>query len=174
MSRLNGILATLALILVSMSDVHAQSKEENAAVLDSLDAFRPVMVDSTLLGKNIFNVLPSMYNGHRIDVKIQQSQAIMDAMMQHVELGKDRVISGYRVRIYFDNKQDSRKDSEELLMKFRRMYPEIPAYRSYQNPFFKVTVGDYRTKSEAMFLLNVIKQNFPSAFVVKDEIQFPL
>ena len=37
-----------------------------------------------------------------------------------------------------------------------------------------MTVGDCRTKSEAMELLSRIKRNFPSAFVVKENIQFPV
>ena len=50
----------------------------------------------------------------------------------------------------------------------------MAAYRTYTNPYFKVTVGDCRTKSEAMELLSRIKRNFPSAFVVKENIQFPV
>ena len=53
---------------------------------------------------------------------------------------------------------------------------DIPhrAYRSYANPYFKVTVGDFRTKSEAMALLERIKYEFPSAFVVKENISYPI
>ncbi len=174
MSKIKIALTAMAFVLGAMVEVRAQIQEERTAVLDSLDAFRPVMVDSTLIGKSIFNILPSKYNGHRIDVNIHQSKLIADAFRRHIESAEKRVVSGYRVRIYFDNKQDSRLDSETALLNFRKLYPEIPAYRSYQNPFFKVTVGDYRTKSEALFLLNRIKHSFPSAFVVKDEIQFPL
>ena len=36
-----------------------------------------------------------------------------------------------------------------------------------------MTVGDCRTKSEAMALLGRIKKVFPSAFVVKENIAFP-
>jgi hypothetical protein len=35
-------------------------------------------------------------------------------------------------------------------------------------------VGDFRTKSEAMELLSRIKREFPSAFVVKESIEFPV
>ena len=37
-----------------------------------------------------------------------------------------------------------------------------------------MTVGDFRTKSEAMELLERIKHEFPSAFVVKENISFPV
>ena len=54
------------------------------------------------------------------------------------------------------------------------MYPGVAVYRTYTNPYFKVTVGDCRTKSEAMKLLSRIKRNFSSAFVVKENIEYPL
>ena len=54
------------------------------------------------------------------------------------------------------------------------MYPDVAVYRTYTNPYFKVTVGDCRTKSEAMKLLSRIKGNFSSAFVVKENIGYPL
>ena len=52
-------------------------------------------------------------------------------------------------------------------------HPGIAAYRSYENPFFKVTVGDFRTRSEAMQLLTSIKSEFPKAFLVKENINYP-
>ena len=57
--------------------------------------------------------------------------------------------------------------------RFKGMYPGIAAYRTYSNPFFKVTVGDFRTKSEAMRLLQQVKGSFPSAFIVKETINYP-
>ena len=42
------------------------------------------------------------------------------------------------------------------------------------NPYFKVTVGDFRTRSEAVKLLERIRGAFPSAFVVKENIEFPV
>jgi hypothetical protein len=83
-------------------------------------------------------------------------------------------MNGYRVRIFFDNKQSARTASEETLKRFESMYHDVVAYRTYANPYFKVTVGDFRTKSEAMALLERIRYEFPSAFVVKENIAFPV
>ena len=54
------------------------------------------------------------------------------------------------------------------------MFHDVKAYRTYANPYFKVTVGDFRTRSEAMELLTRIKPLFPSAFIVKEPISFPV
>ena len=95
-------------------------------------------------------------------------------MKKHIESNAKRTINGYRVRIFFDNRQTARSESEQTIKKFVNMFHDVSAYRTYTNPYFKVTVGDCRTKSEAMALLARIKGAFPSAFVVKENINYPI
>ena len=126
--------------------------------------FRPESrVDSSLVGKSIFSM-----------VQVNQSQEMQGAFRRHLERNPQREMNGYRVRIFFDNKQTSRAASETAMNRFKALHPGIPAYRSYESPYFKVTVGDYRTKSEAMALLQRVKDEFPGAFVVKGNIRFPI
>ena len=131
-------------------------------------------VDTTLVGKDIFHVMPLKGRGDAADVEIYQSQGVVDAVRKHVEKNSARTITGYRVRIFFDNKQSARKESEEIYEKFVTRYRDVKAYRTYANPYFKITVGDFRTRSEAMELLSRIKSDYPSAFVVKESIEYPL
>ena len=42
-----------------------------------------------------------------------------------------------------------------------------------KSSFFKVTVGDFRTKSEAMLMLQQVKSIFPTAFIVPETINYP-
>lgn len=131
-------------------------------------------LDDSLAGKNIFSILPKNSEGTASQVSVHQSKEIWDAMYAHFENNKTRGLSGYRVRIFFDNKRTARAESEQTLKNFTSQFPDTPAYRSYSNPYFKVTVGDFRTKSEAMQLLKRIKNEFPSAFIVKETISYPV
>lgn len=131
------------------------------------------VLDSTLLGKDILALLPSKEKGGKADVKVFQSNAVMAAMRRHIAANPSRNVTGYRIRIYNDNKQNARGASESALARFKGMYPEISAYRTYSNPFFKVTVGDFRTRSEALRILQQVKGSFPAAFIVKESIQYP-
>lgn len=163
------LLFLIALLMAGM----ASAQNPATQTRDSL-VYRPAAtVDSTLTGKSIFNLMPSKAKGAKADVKVNQSQAIIDGVRKHVASNPSRTMSGYRVRIYFDNSQNSRGASEAALNRFVALHHGIPAYRSYQNPFFKVTVGDFRTKSEAMELLQKIKNEFPTAFVLKENINYP-
>jgi hypothetical protein len=131
-------------------------------------------VDTLLIGKDVFHVMPLKSRGGKADVEIYQSQDVANALRKQIKANSKRTMSGYRVRIFFDNKQSARVESEETIKKFESMYHDVKAYRTYANPYFKVTVGDFRTKSEAMELLSRIKREFPSAFVVKENIEFPV
>ena len=147
---------------------------EGYELVDSL-VYRFVSgADTTLIGKDIFHAMPLKARGDKADVEIYQSQEVANALRGQVASNSSRMINGFRVRIFFDNKQSARAESEAILKRFEALHRDIKAYRTYANPYFKVTVGDFRTKSEAMEVLSRIKVEFPSAFVVKDYIEYPI
>ena len=168
-------LAAVLSAFSAASSLYAQEIGETAGYeyADSV-IFRPACaVDSTLIGIDVFDAMPSRAAGDKAGVGISQSPAITASMRAHIASNSSRSINGYRVRIFFDNRQTARAESEQTLMNFRSMFNDIAAYRTYSNPYFKVTVGDCRTKSEAMALLARIKPSFPGAFVVKEPICYP-
>ena len=170
------LLTLAAVFALSSITSYAQEIEapEGYEYVDSLVYVRKASVDSTLVGKDVFRDMPSRYAGDPATVDVEQSEVLERSMRQHIQKNSARTLSGYRVRIFFDNKQSARHESEQTLKRFRAMYPDVAVYRTYTNPYFKVTVGDCRTKSEAMKLLARIKGNFSSAFVVKENIEYPL
>ena len=147
---------------------------EGYELVDSL-VYRFVSgAETTLIGKDIFHAMPLKARGDKADVEIYQSQEVANALRGQVASNGSRMINGFRVRIFFDNKQSARAESEAVLKRFEELHRDIKAYRTYANPYFKVTVGDFRTKSEAMEVLSRIKTEFPSAFVVKESIEYPI
>ena len=147
---------------------------EGYELVDTVIFIPSLRVDTTLVGKNIFYLMPSKANGGASDVHIYQSGSIVSAMNRSFETNLTRPYTGYRVRIFFDNRQSARHDSEQMVEAFEKLYPGVPAYRSYVNPYFKITVGDFRTKSEAMSFLRRIIGEFPKAFIVKENIEYPV
>ena len=139
-------------------------------LVDSVVVRQSAQMDTTLAGKDIFSLLG---NG-KGNVTVVQSERIRNGMSRHIEENKTEKISGYRVRIYFDNKQNSRGASEEAQRRFQANHPGIMAYRSFTSPFFKVTVGDFRTRSEAIQLMQQISGEYPTAFIVKETINYPV
>ena len=168
------IIAAFSVLSSATSSAQELIAPEGYVYVDSLVYTPKASVDSTLAGKDVFRDMPSRLRGDEATVDVGQSEILEKSMRAHIEANPKRTLSGYRVRIFIDNKQSARHESEQTLKRFRAMYRDVAVYRTYTNPYFKVTVGDCRTKSEAMKLLSRIKGNFPSAFVVKENIEYPL
>ena len=104
---------------------------------------------------------------------LRQSTAIKELFNNYVARNHYKRLQGFRVRIFFDNSQNARQRALEAEANFRTQYPDIPTYYTYQNLYFKVAVGDFRTKSEAMRFLRTIVEQYPGAFIIKDPINYP-
>lgn len=110
------------------------------------------------------------------DVQVNESYAVRKAVAKRVaeNKGPEGEVDGYRIRIYFDNKQKSREESQEVIKRFKALYPGYNTYLKFNNPNFKVTVGDFRTKVDAQIALQKIIRDFPTAFIVKEKMRFPV
>ena len=76
-------------------------------------------------------------------------------------------LPGYRVQISFGmNKDEQIKNRANFLT----LFPDVNAYLDYIQPNFLVKVGDFRTKLEAQKMLNTIKINFPTSYIIEDVI----
>ncbi|MBQ5985078.1 MAG: SPOR domain-containing protein [Bacteroidales bacterium] len=127
-------------------------------------------VDSTLRGKDILNIIQTPSG----DVYIRQSDAVRNAFRKYVSNNASRSISGYRIRVYYDNEQRARAKSESIARAVAGRYPGVKVYRTFESPNFKVSVGDFRTKDEALRLFNELKILYPTAFIIKENINYPL
>ncbi len=78
-------------------------------------------------------------------------------------------LEGYRIQIASDNKK---QPAREARMEFSKIYRTIKAYEIYEQPYFKVRVGDFKTKIEALKFRNDLIKHFPNSFIVKDFIEF--
>ena len=76
-------------------------------------------------------------------------------------------LKGYRVQIYSGNK---RQPANEARSSFSRIYKKKKAHMNYEQPYYKVRVGDFRTKIEALKFKNDLIKHFPNCFIVRDEI----
>ena len=158
-----------AVALFAATAVYAQEIQQVQNVQDTAKVVvqRPPLADSTLIGSTVFQYVAQE------GVNISQPAQMEQGYAKYVSGNKERKRNGYRIRLFFDNKQTARVESEELEKVFQEQFPLIPTYRSYTNPFFKVVVGDYRTKSDAIRELQKILPFYPQAIVVKESIYFP-
>ena len=123
-------------------------------------------VDSTLLGRSVLSVLGS-------GVTVNQSAAMKSAFDSYVSANASKKVSGYRIRVYYENSQNARNRSESIARTISGTYPGIGVYRTFESPNFKVCVGDFRTKDEALKLYHALKSSYPTAIILKETINYP-
>lgn len=123
-------------------------------------------VDSTLVGRSVLSVLGS-------GVTVNQSRAMRTAFDGYVSNNASKKLFGYRIRVYFDNGQSARARSESIARSISNAFPGIGVYRTFESPNFKVCVGDFRTKDEALKVYHSLKATYPTAIILKETINYP-
>lgn len=103
-------------------------------------------------------------------VRLTGDVAVSQMVDLHVELNsKVKTIPGYRVQIASFSGTSSKANAFALRDNFSADYPEIQAYIVFDEPNFKVKVGDFRTRLEAYAFLQEIKE-FYKGYIIKDNI----
>lgn len=109
------------------------------------------------------------------NVQIKQSPEIRNMVNLHLlQQRKLNGIKGFRICIYYNSGQEANKGADQERARFIARYEEVNSYKTFEYPFFKVYVGDFRTKSEALNFLQKIQYDYPNAFIRPDMvIAFP-
>ncbi|MDP1745412.1 MAG: SPOR domain-containing protein [Bacteroidota bacterium] len=103
-------------------------------------------------------------------VEFVQDYKVQELLNKHIEINSKAPIKGYRVKIHFGSDKNK---AREIKGNFIAKFPDVPAYEKYDQPNFNIRVGDFRTKLEAYKFLKEVQVEFPSAFLVQDEIELP-
>jgi len=80
-------------------------------------------------------------------------------------------VDGFRVQIFFDSGNNSKRAAQTAREKFMEVNPDVVAYLTFKAPYYRVRVGDFRTKLEAEGFLFQLATAYPNAFTVPDRIQ---
>ncbi len=92
-------------------------------------------------------------------------------VFKHNDVLKRGKASGFRVQIYFGTDKTKAK---EVKSRFLASYAsEAHAYEIYEQPNFKIRVGDFRSRLEAYRFLKKIRADFPASFIVESKIEMP-
>ena len=143
-------------------------------VLNNLLVHRFTKISFLLLFFSIsFNVL-----GQEITTYNQDSSIIITKDSRFDELVNKQKIQnqisqsmhGYRIQIYFGG---IRQKASEVKLDFNSRFPDIQAYLSYQQPNFKVRIGDYRNRFDAQKFLKEIEGLYPTSFIVPEDVKLP-
>ncbi|MDC1107246.1 SPOR domain-containing protein [Prolixibacteraceae bacterium] len=99
------------------------------------------------------------------------SNLVDSLIVWHAQENKpQKGVHGYRLQIYFSSGTDARSEIQKIKARFLRAKPDVSTYTTYSAPDFKLRVGDFRTKSEALKLKKTLSSMFPDSFIVPEII----
>lgn len=109
-------------------------------------------------------------------LSIRQSPGI-DTLLTRYILSNMKLngLEGFRIQIYSSSNRNAREESGKVRAEFISKFPqELTSYASFAEPgYYKIRVGDFRTKAEGTKYLLMIRKVFPDAYLVPDIISFP-
>ncbi len=87
--------------------------------------------------------------------------------------GQIHSMEGFRIQIFFDSGNFSKRNASQAREEFMRRYPGVEAYITFREPYYRVRVGDFRTQLEADGFRKKLLRHYPHAFTVNDQINPP-
>lgn len=106
-------------------------------------------------------------------VKYDVEPAIMTIQNDYIKVwNKLGETDGYRIQIAAITGTNSRSTAENERFAFQSRFPEIPAYISYMEPYFRIRVGNFNTRLEAYYIIKEIESEYPNAYIVPEKITY--
>lgn len=103
---------------------------------------------------------------HSQSIRVDQDTAISILFNQFVEQNKARGYQdGWRIQILSTT---DRQRMESMRQSFTYRFPDVPVNWVHNQPYYKLRAGAFATKLEAVHLLHLIQQEFPSAYLTQD------
>lgn len=109
-------------------------------------------------------------------ISVTQDSILYKMVDIYADANKREGVSGYRIQIFSGSGQNARATMSTTSQQFLKNFPDFdPAqiYTEYKAPYFKLCVGDFRSRGEANAFYHQIRSLYPDSYVVKSKIKFP-
>lgn len=105
---------------------------------------------------------------------LNQDTRIDTLLMKQRQIhANDSTIDGYRVQIFMELGNDALHHADSVMEVFKKKYPDVPIYLLFGQPYYRLRVGDFRTRLEAENMYQRLKKKYKNAFVTADRIELP-
>ena len=79
---------------------------------------------------------------------------------------RSKLIDGFRIQLYLGSNNNAKKEATQVKTRLLSLFPNERPHVIYEAPFWRVQVGDFRSKNEALPLYKKLKPEFPSCYAV--------
>lgn len=138
-----------------------------AMEMDTLIDADTTLVDSA----KVVLIMDAMANA-----RVHQDSAVI-RMMEDKRTGRvrgEQIVDGFRVQVYASNRQQVSKNEALMLQQRIASALSVPVYALSEPPFWKVRLGNFKTREDANAYKDIFLNMFPdmagSTYVVPDKI----
>jgi len=100
-------------------------------------------------------------------VEIQQPVGVEQLMLSYISGNNKKTVEGYRIQVYFDNGRKAKQEAENVRAKLMSEFPSEKVSLEFDEPYWRVRVGYFRHKHEAIPLMRKLRFKYPNSFIVK-------
>lgn len=106
-------------------------------------------------------------------VKIQQDSRLQQIYQTQIKANAaNKELPGWRLQIYFGSGHNAREQAQAVRQTFIEDFPGVQAYLVHESPYFKVRVGDFRTRLDAVRFKTKIEKYYSTAWIIKDKVDY--
>ena len=111
------------------------------------------------------------YGNTNAQVFINENPKLLSIIKNHKDLNKGKLeIRGWRIRVYMGSGKNARAQANSVKLRIRNGHPEVEPHLVHHSPYFKILVGDFRTRIEAESFRKKIVKEYPNCYVVESEV----
>lgn len=131
-----------------------------------------LMAQKDLAVEDIMNDGRPRYMAERL--RVIQDPSLDILVSRHILSNASKEgVDGWRIQIYRGGHRTANEDSNKARARFMEDYPGLSTYRTFDRPnWFKVKVGDFRTREEAAQIYFDIVKKYPEAYLIRDVITY--
>ena len=112
---------------------------------------------------------------HAGSLNVHQDSRIERLMKKQRDVyAANNTMPGFRVQIFMEIGNEAVDHAKVTKADFEKTFPELPIYLSYEQPYYRLRVGDFRNRVEAEKYLRILKPRYGVAFVTADIINPPV
>jgi hypothetical protein len=100
---------------------------------------------------------------------VKQDAQTATLLYKYKEYNRKREFAdGFRIQIMYTDVRDDVYKSKGTMYK---EFPDLASYVEYEQPYYKLRLGDFKTRLEATYYLQQVVALYPGAFIVRDKIK---
>jgi hypothetical protein len=163
----HSVLLLLIISLLSNCTKKTVSQKGDSVFKDDISAYRPQYKTA----EKTDNPTPKSSSGQQNNTKpTHDITTHLDTALQAIAVQNKslRYAQGYRIQIYSGNNRDEANKARD---RSYALFPDITPHFVYNQPTFRVKVGDFIDRLEAQRVYAGLITEFPNAMVVQDRIE---